>query len=146
MSRRASKRSGQRTRLARRKRFSAVAHGGFDVTKVRPGPEFRAKEGAWPSSLLCPRSRCARRSQRRRQAGVGAELDGRGRLPLTRRDAAAAGAHNGGSTARPSRPEGKRGLASCRALAGAPPLGDTHNSVFAVGLDRMVDVTLAITR
>jgi hypothetical protein len=25
-------------------------------------------------------------------------------------------------------------------------LGDTHNSVFAVGLDRMVDVTLAITR
>ena len=26
----------------RGKRVPAVAHGGFDVTKVRPGPEFRA--------------------------------------------------------------------------------------------------------
>ena len=30
----------------RGKRVPAVAHGGFDVTKVRPGPEFRALQGS----------------------------------------------------------------------------------------------------
>jgi hypothetical protein len=31
----------------RGKRISAVAHGGLDITKVRPDPEFRALRVSW---------------------------------------------------------------------------------------------------
>src|SRR5207248_10174923 len=73
----------------------------FDASwprRSRETLEFRAKQGAQPSSLVSRDSRFVMRSQRRPKAGVHPELHDRGRLPLTLRDAGAPRADDGAAT------------------------------------------------